>query len=276
MLPEFRMARFEDYSGPQPKLGSQYLRLMGLPYHLSEEGLIYHLEIMDATLRPSPEDVVFLSTQDKGNFGKRSGVCLMSFPTRNKRDQAVTSYNHQYIGSRYIDSSPVEYGEACRMFGQEGDRQRVLGYRRLLALAGANIRNMVQLDNLHFSVSRDNILRAAGAGANVIILTTVNNVMLRIPIIYATAEDASNALMASETRRIDGCSYTARTLGLNYATMIANRTEPPSTGLQRDWPWVPSGFRAHQNEGTARRDDTWPSLQHGQQKGGMTTRDEMR
>ncbi len=93
-------ARFEDYSGPQPKCGYEYVRLMGLPYHISAEGLKYHLELMDPTLKPESDDMVFFTTAERSNFGKKSGVCLVAFSKRSQRDQAVVSYDKRYIGSR--------------------------------------------------------------------------------------------------------------------------------------------------------------------------------
>ncbi len=139
------------------------------------------------------------------------------------------SFIHRHIGSRYLEVAALTREEAWRMMGQEGDRKRVLAYRRLLALAGRNTEDtMVQLDDIDLDVPREAIFQAAGTGATLIIATTVQNDRLRVLVVYNTPQDANAALEEARSRRVMGMPYTARPLGLEYSTMIANRTDTPT------------------------------------------------
>lgn len=89
------MARFEDHTGPRPAPDLEYLRIVGLPFHINHRQLILQLWMMDPTVEVLRENITFFSTDDPRNYGKSSGVCVIGFETRQARDNGAQSFNHR-------------------------------------------------------------------------------------------------------------------------------------------------------------------------------------
>ena len=224
------MADFIDLSGASMQEDKFYILLIGLPYYLTEGGLQFQLELLDPSIYVGPENISFLTTDENQRFGEKSGVALIGLCSEDQRNRAVSNYSGQYIGSRFLTVRSLTREEVVQVIGKEGDRQRVMGFRRLLELVGPNKDNMVQVDSLLASSSREDILRAVGSGATAVIVTRVKNVRLRILVVYESQTFARLALEAPRHYLVAGRTFNTRKLNYDYATHIALRTDPPGVG----------------------------------------------
>ncbi len=223
---------YEDFSSPHPNEGLHYIYVIGMDFDITVDGVLFNIDMVNPSLQADPKNIALLSTDDPTRFGEQSGVALIGFKSRTKRNQAADCLDRVRFGRRYVEVRTVTWAEVIRITGQEGDRMRVLAYRRLLSLMGPNFRYTLQFDNIKAPQPKEYILQAVGKGAKVVLVTKFRDVKLRLLVAYDDLRSKNDAYFQSSRMRIGGERYTARDLGIKYARMVALRTEPPSRPIR--------------------------------------------